>query len=160
MTDITVRTARPEDAAQLNTALRGLSEELGDAHGASDEDILRCGFGEKPVFRAQLAERDGASVGCALYSPLYSTIRAAPGLFVSDLWIAPDARGLGLGRRLLAAAARDADEAWGARFLKLTVYDDNHPAQAFYHRLGFRHDRRDQPQTLDGAALDALRGSS
>lgn len=158
MTDITVRIARREDAGRLNQALRGLSEDLGDAHGASDEDILRSGFGETPIFRAQLAERGERALGCALYSPVYSTIRAAPGLFVSDLWIAADARGYGLGRRLLAEAATDAAEAWGARFLKLTVYDDNHPAQAFYRRLGFRHDRRDQPLTLDAAGFDALRG--
>lgn len=159
MDDIEIRIARRTDVARLDAALNRLSEDLGDAHAASVADLERFGFGVAPAFQALLAERGEETLGCAVYSPVFSTIRAAPGLYVSDLWISREARGLGLGRRLLGAAARAAEAAWGARFLKLTVYDDNHPAQAFYDRLGFHRDARETPLTLDAAGFDSLKGS-
>lgn len=154
--DIQIRAAGSADAGRLNEALERLSRDIGDDHATRAEDIRRHGFGPAPSFRALLAERDGAVVGAVVFSPIFSTTRAAPGLYVSDLWAALEARGAGLGRRLLAAARDAAAAEWGARFVKLVVYVDNPKATAFYERLGFHADQRETPMILDGAALDAL----
>ncbi|MCB2134255.1 MAG: GNAT family N-acetyltransferase, partial [Rhodobacteraceae bacterium] len=100
--DITFRLAGAEDAARLNAALRALSDDLGDTHKATDDDILRAGFGKDPAFRAILALRGDAVVGVAVFSALYSTTRARAGAYVSDLWVAEAARGARIGPRLLA----------------------------------------------------------
>jgi ribosomal protein S18 acetylase RimI-like enzyme len=58
---------------------------------------------------------------------------------VSDLVVARDGEGQGVGRALMSAA-----DAWartrGHRFVTLSVFPDNRRALALYERLGFRTD--------------------
>jgi ribosomal protein S18 acetylase RimI-like enzyme len=157
MKEIAIRKAGAADAGRLNKALRYLSHDIGDTHGATADMLARAGFGDHPVFRAQLAEMEGEVVGAALYSPVFSTVRASAGVYVSDLWVSPAARGQGLGRRLLKAVAADAGEVWDAGYLKLAVYDDNADAQAFYDRLGFTAAGGETILTLDETGLAALK---
>ncbi|MCB2109643.1 MAG: GNAT family N-acetyltransferase [Defluviimonas sp.] len=155
----TIRTARRTDVALLSAALRALSVDLGDRHAASDADIAAAGFGARPVFRAQIAVSAGQPVGAAVYSPIYSTTRARPGVYVSDLWVAAAARGGGLGAKLLAAVRDDARARWGAGFVRLVVYADNPRALGFYTRLGFALRSDEAGMLLEGAALERLGGS-
>ncbi|SEQ75021.1 GNAT family N-acetyltransferase [Thalassovita taeanensis] len=156
MTQIEFRQAELDDATRLNAALRRLSETMGDSHLASGTDLARAAFGPVPAFYAVLAEVDGALVGVAVYSPFYSTIRAAAGAYVSDLWVDDTMRGQGLGPRLLAAVRDRAKVQWDAGFLRLAVYEDNPRAVAFYTRLGFAPMPGDIYMTLEGKALGAV----
>ncbi|MEP3437269.1 MAG: N-acetyltransferase [Hoeflea sp.] len=157
MNDITIRQAKPDDAADLNRALGQLSADMGDEHRASDADIVRFCFGPAPVFQALLAEAaDGSIVGVAAYSPFFSTVSGSVGIYVSDLWVAEQTRGQRLGQRLLAAVREAGMEAWDAGFIRLNVYHDNPKALAFYERLGFVHYSETQYMTLAGTAYDAL----
>ncbi|MDK3018582.1 GNAT family N-acetyltransferase [Pseudodonghicola flavimaris] len=153
-----LRLATEADAGALNAALMALSEELGDIHRATAEDLLRLGWGPAPAFRAVLAEASERIVGAVLYSPYVSTVKGAAGVYVSDLWTAETMRGQGLGPRLLAAALRDGGATWGARFLKLDVYHSSPDARRFYDRLGFRPARDITKMILDEAACAALKG--
>jgi ribosomal protein S18 acetylase RimI-like enzyme len=157
MDSITIRQAGAGDAERLNAALLHLSKDIGDAHGATADMLRAAGFGDNPAFRALLAEQDGEVVGAALYSPVFSTVRAGAGVYVSDLWVSEAARGKGLGRRLLQAVTGDAGAVWNARFLKLVVYDDNPQARAFYDRLGFSASQGEIILTLDKTGLAALK---
>ncbi len=156
MTDLTFRTARAEDAAFLNRALAQLSADIGDSHQATTEDLRAALAGARPPFEAILALSDETPAGAVVFSPVYSTIRAAAGLFVSDLWVAEAHRSQGLGRRLLAQARDRAAALWQARYMKLNVYADNAAARAAYDRMGFVHNSADQSLFLEGAALAAL----
>lgn len=140
MSDIRIKRAERADAERLHEALAQLSRELGDTHVASLDDILRHGFSDSPAFFALIASRQGddRTVGALLASPVFSTTRGGAGLYVSDLWVAGEARGAGLGERLLAAAPDHAPSSWTVTFLKLAVYQDNPRARRFYERLGFR----------------------
>ncbi|GAB4518994.1 MAG: GNAT family N-acetyltransferase [Roseibium sp.] len=150
------RTGR-EDTGRLHEALKRLSADLGDHHVASAEDLLRHGFSEPPAFFALLATRSGETVGALLASPVFSTTRGGAGLYVSDLWVAEEARGAGLGTRLLAAALDLAPATWTVTFLKLAVYHDNSDARRFYERLGFVARTDETVLDLQGPALDNLR---
>ena len=86
----------------------------------------------------------------------YSTTQGQPGVYVQDLWTAPEARGLGLGAALLAAVVRHARTRWGACYLKLTTHGHNDAARAFYAGLGFAAHPEDVPMRLDGTAFAAL----
>ena len=151
-----IRPAEATDAGPLSEALAHLSDDLGDRHRASATDILRHGFGDHPAFRAELAEQGGTVVGVVVFSAVFSTVQGGPGLYVSDLWVAPATRGSGLARRLLAAAWRTAASAWGAGFLRVGVYADNQAALGFYRHLGFREVDRDRLLILAGTALQTL----
>ena len=158
--EVTIRLAVAADAARLNAALRALSEDLGDAHRATDADIAAAGFGPDPAFRAVLALRDDAIVGVAVFSPIYSTTRALAGAYVSDLWVAQSARGSQLGPRLLAAVRDTAKARWGGGFIRLAVYTDNPRAVAFYERMGFSARTGEVGMILEGAALKAIGDST
>ncbi|MBD1545518.1 GNAT family N-acetyltransferase [Roseibium aggregatum] len=159
MYTISIRRAEKADAEKLNAALMRLSDDIGDDHGASTEDLIRHGFGPSAAFHALLAEQgDSRSVvGVIVYSPVFSTVRASAGLYVSDLWVSGETRGSGLGKRLLAAALQAAPKDWTVGFLKLAVYEDNPSARAFYDRLGFSHDPNETYLTLAGSALKDLK---
>ena len=58
---------------------------------------------------------------------------------VSDIVVAPEAEGRGVGQALMAAA-EDWARALGFRLLSLHVFDGNGRARAFYARLGYRPD--------------------
>ncbi|TYC60673.1 GNAT family N-acetyltransferase [Rhodobacterales bacterium] len=156
---IRIRRAERADAKRLNDALTSLSEELGDRHGATAEDLLRHGFGPEAAFRALLAEEEatGAVVGAIVCSPVFSTTRAASGLYVSDLWVSTDARGKGLGKRLLSAAINHMPTGWSIGFLRLAVYESNPAARAVYDRLGFISNPGETWLTLAGAPLTAVK---
>jgi len=157
MDTITIRQARAADAERLNEALRHLSTHIGDTHMATADMVREHGFGPHPTFRGLLAESDGEVVGATIYSPLFSTAFGGAGVYVSDLWVAASTRGAGLGRRLLAAVADDARATWGAIFLKLTVYDTNADARAFYDRLEFQTAEGETVLRLDETGLAALK---
>lgn len=145
-----IRVAGVADAAAVTAALRQLAGAMGDPFRsdlAQVERALACG-----AVRAVLA----GDQGVALWSPFLSTTRGAMGAYVSDLWVAETARGQGLGGALLAAVRDAAAAEFGRVFLRLTVYDDNGGARAFYERLGFAGKAGEIWLTLEGVALEAL----
>lgn len=156
MPRFTIRSVGPGDIDALDYALRQLSGDIGDDHKAGTADLAAAAFGKHPSFRAVIAEVDGKTAGVAMFSPLFSTTRGSAGIYVSDLWVGPAARGSGLGRRLLSAAMNEGRATWGADFIKLAVYHDNADAQAFYERLGFVESAGEHALTLSGDALMAL----
>ena len=155
------RVADTADLDRLEAALAALSADLGDAHAAGRASLARALSGPHPAAYALLAQADaqagGQTLGAALFSPVYSTVVGSAGAYVSDLWVAPAARGQGLGRQLLVAVAEVGGRLWGAGWLKLAVYDHSTAAQGFYRRLGFAPTRGVQEMRLEAAGLAALR---
>lgn len=158
---VTLRPAAPGDAPAIAGMLAKLAGELGEAgrFATTPETIRRDGFGPEAAFACILATRDAEPLGLVLFLRYYSTHRAASGVYVQDLWVAPAARSRGLGERLLRAAARQGAAAWGAAFLQLTVHDHNAAAMRFYERLGFGA-HGDRPMSVTGDAFQALAGST
>ena len=85
--------------------------------------------------RSVIAEEDGAPVGFALFFHNFSTWEGKPGVYLEDLYVTPEARGKGVGKRLLAHLAKIAVERDCAR-LEWSVLDWNDPAISFYRLLG------------------------
>ena len=79
---LTIRPATPADAGQILTFIQALAtyEREPNAVTATEEDLLRHGFGENPYYNCLMAEYDGAPVGFALYFFDYSTWLGKPGL--------------------------------------------------------------------------------
>ena len=92
-------------------------------------------FGRHRSCEALIAERDGKSVGFALYFSTFSTFLCKPGLYLEDLFVEPEHRGVGLGKALLRALAALAVERDCGRF-EWRVLDWNEPSIRFYRSLG------------------------
>lgn len=157
MSDIGIRDARPEDIDTILTFIRALADYERLAHAVkADRDMLaRHLFGPRPMAEVLIAEHEGAAVGFALFFHNFSTFEARPGIYLEDLFVLPQARGLGAGKALLARLASLAIERDCAR-LEWSVLDWNAPAIAFYRALGAQPMDEWTVQRVDGDALVAL----
>lgn len=111
--------------------------ELGDTTPlALDATALeRDGFGPNPAFHGIVAERDAQVVGYLLHHPGYDTEAARRLVFIVDLFVSQDARGLGIGAALVEAVRRIAADTSAAQ-LVWTVDRRNVAAMRFYAGLG------------------------
>ena len=137
----TVRQAGPADTdavAPLFDAYRRFYEQPADPALARAFIAARLERGESVIF---LAERDGRAVGFVQLYPLFSSTAARPRRpwLLNDLFVAPEARGGGIGRALMARARRLAEET-GASGLELATARTNIVAQRLYESLGYRRD--------------------
>ncbi|MCJ1389663.1 hypothetical protein MMC18_002520 [Xylographa bjoerkii] len=73
--------------------------------------------------------------GMALFFHNYSTWRAAPGIYLEDLFVRPEFRGRGYGTLLLRELARETERIGGQR-LEWSVLKWNEPSLRFYEGLG------------------------
>ncbi len=153
---IQIRDAAPEDVPAILRLIRDLAEfeRQPDAVVATEADLLRDGWGPQKRFSCRLAERDGAVVGFALWFYNYSTWEGRAGLYLEDLYVSPEARGQGLGERMIVDLAQIAVRE-GLRRLDLSVLEWN-PARGFYDRLGLEHRSDWLPYRITGEALKAL----
>jgi len=151
-----IRPAEEGDVAALDAGLAALSQEIGDPHRATRRELRDGLFGPSACAHALVAEGDGGLAGLALFTPVFSTVRGGPGVFVSDVWVARGARGRGLGARLLAAVSEAAGDGWNARFLRLAVHDDNSAARDVYDRLGFAPVSGETVMVAEGDAFKRL----
>jgi GNAT superfamily N-acetyltransferase len=97
--------------------------------------VRAAGFGRRAAFTPLVAELDGAVVGYAFFSPGYNTDVASRSVWLHDLFVAPAARGRGVGAALMAAVAA-ATVRLGCVSLEWGVHAANAGALAFYRRLG------------------------
>lgn len=108
--------------------------------GASEMARLLTRDGEHLPF-ALLAECDGVVLGLATLTPVLYGGAYQWELFLKDLYVTEQARGLGIGRALLVAMARIAVEQNYCR-IDWTTDAINEGAQRLYDRLGVpRHDK-------------------
>ena len=152
-----VRPATRDDVPVIAELIRGLARyEKLEHQVVMTEELLGAGlFGERPFAEVILAEEDGQAVGFALFFHNFSTFLGRPGIYLEDLFVLPEKRGLGVGRTLLAHLAALAVER-GCGRLEWAVLDWNRDAIGFYERLGARPNSDWTVYRLTGEALTGL----
>jgi GNAT superfamily N-acetyltransferase len=132
-----IRKATAADAAQILAFIRALAafERAPDAVTATEEGLIRDGFGPNPFYFCLIAEHDGTPAGFALNYFNYSTWVGRPGVYVEDLFVQPEFRGRGIGKALLREVAAIA-VANGCQRMQWEVLDWNTPAIEFYRAMG------------------------
>ena len=134
---IDIRAALPSDAALIHDFITELAiyEKAEHEVKASVEDIARTLFALDSPARAIICSIDGVAVGFAVYFFSYSTWLGSQGLYLEDLYIRPEQRGVGGGKAMLRHLARIACDSACTRF-EWSVLDWNEPAIAFYRGIG------------------------
>jgi GNAT superfamily N-acetyltransferase len=132
-----IRSATAADVAQILAFIRALAafERAPDAVVATEEGLLRDGFGPNPYYSCLIAEHGAQPAGFALFFYNYSTWMGQPGIYLEDLFVLSEFRGLGIGKALLQRVAAVALEK-GCQRLQWEVLDWNTPAIDFYRAMG------------------------
>ncbi|HLF95261.1 MAG TPA: GNAT family N-acetyltransferase [Planctomycetota bacterium] len=87
--------------------------------------------------RVLLCEVDGKKVAYAIYFFTYSSFLARPTLYLEDLFVLPEYRRHGIGKRFFDALRREARRGKCGR-MEWMVLDWNKPAIRFYDMVGAR----------------------
>ena len=134
---LTIRAAQRADVPLILDFIRRLAEYERLAHEvvATEAELDRWLFGERPYAEVVIAEWDGAPAGFALFFANFSTFLGRPGIYLEDLFVDPTHRGRGIGRALLAHLAALAVRR-GCGRLEWWVLDWNEDAIRFYRSLG------------------------
>jgi GNAT superfamily N-acetyltransferase len=154
MSEFLLREAAPGDEPMVRALLSGLAdyEKLQDRFHLTESAITRDMLGD--ACHCVLAFQDQTAAGIATWFWTYKSFRGQRGVFVEDLYVKPEFRGRGLGRKLLAHLARRARQANG--FLGWQVLDWNESSIEFYKSLGATLSPEWITCRLQGAALERL----
>jgi len=134
---LTIRPARPGDAALITQFVRELADYEKLAHEcltteAMIDDAL---FSANPRVFCDIADWEGEPAGNAIWFLNFSTFSGRPGIYLEDLFVRPAFRGRGIGKALMVnLAKRCIVEGW-TRF-EWAVLDWNAPSIEFYKSIG------------------------
>jgi GNAT superfamily N-acetyltransferase len=155
--DVSIQPVRPQDVP----AVVAMVHELADFERAADEchlttDQLHAAlFGPEPALFGHVAlDPNDRPIGMMLWFLNYSTWEGRHGIYLEDLYVRPEARGSGLGTRMLATLA-DICIRRGYPRLVWWVLDWN-PARDFYATIGAVPTSEWVPYRLTGPALRDL----
>jgi ribosomal protein S18 acetylase RimI-like enzyme len=148
--DVTFKPATPADLDLLIEMMRGLYE-----HDRSpfDEAGARRGtlelLGDESLGRVLLINSGGEPAGYVVLTYGFSIEFHGRAALVDELFVRPEFRGWGLGRRALEFVAAEC-RARGIRAVHLVVDHANARAQAVYRAFGFAtHERHVMTKWLD-----------
>lgn len=132
-----IRLAREGDEVEIVRLVKALAtyEREPDAVNLDVSLLHEALFASRPAASALVAEGPDRLVGLALWYRTFSTWTGLPGMHLEDIYVEPESRRFGLGRRLMAELARICAEQGLAR-LEWEVLKWNEPALAFYRSLG------------------------
>ena len=158
---LNIRKATPADVSLIKQFIRDLAEYEREPQAAvaTDEDLLRDGFGAEPKYRCVIAEWNGSPAGFAFYFYNYSTWQGRPGLYLEDLFVKPEFRSKGIGKALLLHLASIAVSENCGRF-QWQVLDWNTPAIDFYNSLGAKVMKEWLTMRVEGEALQKMAASA
>jgi GNAT superfamily N-acetyltransferase len=132
-----IRKAEENDVANIIKLIKELAtyEKLLHLVETTETDIKKVLFGEGKFVEVLLAEYDGALAGQALFFNNFSTFLGKPGIYLEDLYVKPEFRGMGIGKALLKSVINLARERNYGR-VEWCVLDWNESAIDFYKNLG------------------------
>ena len=136
MPNFTIRPAKETEAGLILEFIKKLAvyEKCSDEVVADEATIYNSIFVEKAA-EVVFAEEDGLVIGFALFFHNFSTFVGRKGLYLEDLFIIPEKRGLGYGKAILKYLANIAVERNCGR-MEWICLDWNAPSLAFYRSIG------------------------
>ena len=129
-----IREARLADCSRILELINELAvyERAPEEVTVTLAEFEDAGFGQKPVWKAFVAELDETIVGFALYYVRYSTWKGCR-LYLEDFIVTDSHRGKGIGKQLFDTIVLEAHEK-GFNGMTWQVLDWNEPALNFYKK--------------------------
>lgn len=160
MSGIEIRQATIEDSAPIHRFITELAayEKAENEVLASVADIENSLFGDNTATNAIICYFNNEPIGFAVYFFNFSTWLGKHGLYLEDLYVSPEHRGVGAGKALLKHLAKVAVSKNCGRF-EWSVLDWNEPAIQFYNSIGAKPQNEWIGYRLAGKALEEFAGS-
>ncbi|WP_426936550.1 N-acetyltransferase family protein [Brevibacterium sp. LE-L] len=156
---LTIREAGEDDLSDILRLVHDLAvyEKEPDAVEATEADFAAVMFPTDghPNTYGLVAEVDGEVIGIAIWFHSFSTWTGRNGIWLEDLYVSPEHRGIGAGKALLGRLAQICQERGLAR-LEWCVLKWNTPSIGFYESLGAKAQDEWETYRLDGVALTAF----
>ncbi len=136
MPNFNIRPAKSEETSLVLEFIKKLAayEKCSDEVVADEATLYQSLFVEKAA-EVIFAEEDGVVIGFALFFHNFSTFVGRKGLYLEDIFIIPEKRGLGYGKAILKYLADIAIERNCGR-MEWICLDWNTPSLAFYRSIG------------------------
>ena len=126
-----IRRATTHDAEVLSALLTACVRESYPGHlGSTPDQLRRDVLIEPPRHHVLLAEVDGEPNGFIAWDAVYDMHWAVGGAQISDLYVTPARRGLGIALAMVAAAAAEV-HAEGGHFIRGGAYDRESTRRAY-----------------------------
>ncbi len=134
--DLRIRPAAEADCELVFGLIQELAayEKLADKV-AGDAEVLRRTLFEQRAAEALIVELEGEPVGYAIFFTTFSSFECRSGVWIEDVYVRPEKRRGGIGRRVMEHIAALALERGHVR-LEWAALDWNEPALRFYEGLG------------------------
>lgn len=132
-----IQKATIEDVSIILDFIKSLAdyEKLSHEVIATEELLKKTLFGERQVAEVVIGKEDGVPAAFALFFHNYSTFLGKPGIYLEDLFVKPEFRRKGYGKKMLTFLSKIAIERNCGR-LEWSVLDWNQSAINFYKSLG------------------------
>ena len=155
--EVQVRPARRSDVGVILAFIHDLAafENAPDQVETTEAGLLQWLFGKQRLAEATIAEYRGQPVAYAVHFYTFDTFAGTPGVYVQDLFVKEEFRGMGIGRMIMAYLAKLAKER-GCGRLEWTALNWNVRAISFYRRLGAVAEDEWTGYGVSGEALDKL----
>jgi ribosomal protein S18 acetylase RimI-like enzyme len=150
---IKIHEARLEDLATLEKLFSGYLAFYERVHeSAAIRDFLseRISNHQSVIF---IAKSGTHAVGFTQLYPTFASLSLRPSWILNDLFVLPEARGMGIANALMAAAKQLAVDT-NACEIFLQTARSNHKAQALYEKLHYQRDDEFLVYTLSVPAAD------
>lgn len=123
------------------------------------EDVLKKTlFCERAYAEVIIGYLNDSPISFALFFHNFSTFLGRPGIYLEDLFVKPEARGKGVGQKILGYLAHLAKKRQCGR-LEWWVLDWNETAISFYKKIGAKAMDEWTVYRVTGEALDHLAAS-
>lgn len=151
-----IRPARPDEAGVVLDLIKQLAVyERCENDVLADEATIRQSLFVERSAEVVLAEEEGMVVGFALFFHNFSTFVGRKGMYLEDLFVIPEKRGLGYGKALLKYVAKLAVQRNCGR-MEWICLDWNEPSLRIYRSIGAVPMSDWTVQRLDEQALKAF----
>ena len=122
---------------------------------ATEASLRQSLFGPSPAAEVVIAYAGDEPAGFAIFFQSFSTFLGRPGLHLEDLFVLPQWRGQGLGRRILVhLAGITVDRGYGR--MEWSVLDWNELALGVYRKIGAQPMNEWTVHRLEGDSLRRL----